>query len=73
MFNDDIYTNGGAQACAGSTASADPLFYGQGMRPSPWYLLRSAVSPAYKRGSDGQNRGAYQNNKVPGGTTVFFR
>ena len=73
FFNDDIYTNGAAQAFAGSTASADPLFYGQNGKPSPWYLLRAASSPACRRGSDGLNRGAYQNNKIPACTAVFFR
>jgi hypothetical protein len=73
FFNDDIFTNGAAQSLAASSSGADPLFYGQGAKPSPWYLLRSAVSPAYHRASDGLNRGAYQNDRIAGGTAVFFR
>jgi hypothetical protein len=73
FFDDDIYTNGAARSLAASSSGADPLFYGQGAKPSPWYLLRSAVSPAYRRGSDGLNRGAYQNDRIAGGTAMFFR
>jgi hypothetical protein len=73
FFTDDIYTNGAVQAFGAHTATTDPLFYAQGTRPSPYYLLRSAASPAYRRGSDGRNMGAYQNDRIPGGTALLFR
>jgi len=73
FFNDDILTNGSVKALSPNSSPADPLFYGQGAKPSPYYLIGSAGSPAYRRGSDGRNRGAYQSDKIPGGTSVFFR
>ena len=62
FFNDDIMTNGGAKAVSTNSSTADPLFYGKGDKPSPWYLIGSRASPAYHRGSDGRNRGAYQSD-----------
>jgi hypothetical protein len=73
FFNDDIHTNGAVQTFGINTSTADPLLYGQGARPSPYYLLRSATSPAYRRGSDGRNMGAYQNDRIAGGTALLFR
>ena len=73
FFNDDIVTNGTACAFGAHTSTTDPLLFGQRTRPTPWYLIRSALSPAYKRGSDGRNRGAYQNNKIPGATVMIIQ
>ena len=73
FFDDDILTNGVVKVLSPSSSAAGPSFYGRGAKPSPWYLISSAGSPAYRRGSDGRNRGAYQIDKIPGGTAVFFR
>jgi hypothetical protein len=73
FFNDDIWTNGVAQALSGTTVAADPLFYGQRSKPAPWYQLASSSSPAYHSGNDGRNRGAYQGNRIPGGTIILVR
>ena len=73
LFNDGILTNSMAKAPDATDSSADPLFYAQRAKPDPWYLLRSSTSPAWRKGSDGRNRGAYQIDKLPGGTAVFFR
>ena len=73
FFNDDVWSNGVSQAFASHTSTADPFFYGQRAKPDPWYLVSSALSPAYKRASDGGNRGAYQSNRIAGGTIVLFR
>ena len=75
FFNDDVCTNGAAQTLANNSLTSDPLFFGQRAQPSPWYLIGSPASSAYRRihpAGDGGNRGAYQNNKIPWGV-LFIR
>jgi hypothetical protein len=73
FFGNDVLTNGAVMVLSTNSSTANPLFYGQGAKPSPWYLLSSATSPAYRRGSDGRNRGAYQNDKIPSGTLLLLQ
>lgn len=73
FFNDDVYSNGVAQALAANTSSNNPVLYAARARPDPWYLIASSLSPAYKSALGGGNRGAYQVNRIPGGTVVLFR
>jgi hypothetical protein len=73
FFNDDILTNGMVKAFAATTSTADPVFYGRGMKPNPWYVLGARSSPAYHSGSDGENRGAYlQEPILVAGTMLLF-
>jgi hypothetical protein len=72
FFLDSVLTNGAERALGTKTSTSDPLFYAQKTKPAPWYLLSTAVSPAYHRASDGANRGAYQSTKIPQGSVCIF-
>ena len=73
FYNDDALTNGAVQALAGNTRAADPVFLARREKPAPYYHLGYTASPCYQSGSDGRNRGAYQN--IPGsrGTLIFLK
>ena len=73
FFNDDILVNGAAQALAATDSASDPLFWGAGAKPDPWYKLGSRGSPAYHSATDGGNRGAYQVEKYRTGTLIEVR
>ena len=70
FFGNDIWVNGSVQSPATNlnTSTADPVFWAQGTKPSPWYVLGSNSGPAYHKGSDGRNRGAYQTEQSAAGT-----
>ena len=72
LFGNDLWVNGGIQAAGTNTATGDPMFFGGGTKPSPWYLLGAKASPAYK-GSDGLRRGAYQMDKIAAGMLLMIR
>ena len=70
LLASNVFVNGAAQALSTNSSSADPLFYGQKGKPTPWYTLGSRASPAFHKGG---NWGAYQNEPVTGGMVLLIQ
>ncbi|MCX7590620.1 MAG: DUF2341 domain-containing protein [Kiritimatiellae bacterium] len=73
FYGDNLLVNNLPQAIHATSTNLDPLFWAKGTKPDPWYKLGSNFSPAYRSGSDGKNRGAYQADKIPKGSLLMLR
>lgn len=68
-----IMVAGVPQAPGAMSSTADPRLVRRLARPAPWYWIAASDSPAYASGSDGLNRGAYQNQPPASGTLLILR